>query len=176
METDKKDFDLFRGHLEASDEAVVEAAKCLCAQGYTISRPPTSVAPSRAECLQHVDNGDLFVHMRLEVKHLSANFTGLHDWPFPDFIVCSKNSYDRANPKPYAYWIWNKARTHVAIVGRDSFKRWEPKEKTDRRYNNMTQDFYHCPLEDVYWMKVEDNHDTTQPPITGHPPLPQRQD
>jgi len=90
----------------------------------------------------------LFVHQRVEVKQLSANFTGAKDWPFGcKFIVCAKHAFDRARPKPYALVILSASGEHAAVVFASDARSWTVETRCDRRYESVTQEFYFSPME-----------------------------
>lgn len=128
----------------------------LNARGYTVGVPPMEYAPTDSDWLEYVDEGDLSILMRVEVKQRSLEFTCRADWPFPDgFIVCSRNSFDRAKPKPYAYVILNRAGTHAAFVLGSSRTRWWIERRKDSRYQTIEQEFYFAPLEAVSFAPLE---------------------
>lgn len=140
----------FLSHLAASDAAVWLVARWLGSGGQSVRIPPTAKAPTREEWDGYVDGGDLFLEKRVEVKHLSVSFTNRKDWPFKDkFIVCAKHSFDRASPKPYVYVILNQAKTHAAVVKGDTHKYWQVGTRKDSRYDNVEQEFYLCPMDQV---------------------------
>ena len=147
----------FLWHLKQSDSAVWSVAHWLNERGYHVKINASGRAPNASEWDRYVDIGDLEVSQRVEVKHLSAEFTCSDDWPFaPDFIVCAKHSFDNAVPKPYAFFYLNKATTHFAIVRSESRKNWTVASRTDSRYQNgVRQDFYLCPLNLVRFVKFE---------------------
>tara|TARA_R100000908_G_C3687403_1_gene103321 strand:- start:135 stop:593 length:459 start_codon:yes stop_codon:yes gene_type:complete len=129
-----------------SHEAVALTAKWFASQGnYKIKIPDFTIAGSHKDWKKHTDNGDLYVNnKRIEVKGLlkeKYSFTTKHEYPYDNWIICAKHSYDRANPKPYAYIIWNFQRTHFAIVKNDTQKEWKVSTIKDPHYPN-SQDFY----------------------------------
>jgi hypothetical protein len=140
----------FAKHLSDSIADVWDVAQWLSSRGHSVTVNPTFIAPSHEEWEDYADGGDLFITQRVEVKRLSAEFTSAQDWPFKDkFIVCAKHAWDRAKPKPYAFIYLNKSKTHMAVVKGDTHKFWEVEQRTDKRYDSMTQSFYFCPLEKV---------------------------
>jgi len=149
----------FLSHLDASTTAVFTAALYFYEKGLDVRIGGLRKCTSHQNYMDFVDDGDLFVYNqgesnRIEVKNLSAQFTCAEDWPFRDFMVCAKNAYDNATPKPYAYMIFNKNRTHIAIVKGDTHKHWKVVSRTDRRYDNYTQDFYICDLEHIQFKSI----------------------
>jgi hypothetical protein len=105
--------------------------------------------------MKHVDNGDLYINMRVEVKTLGITFTNRADWKFGDkFIVCAKHSFDNAKPKPYAYIIQSADLKHIAVVNSSTCKQWYTEARKDSRYEDVTQDFYLCPIDLVKFHAV----------------------
>ena len=127
------------------------AADWLTRRGHAVTLPAVRVTPDPSKQEEYADEGDLYIQQRIEVKHLSAQFTGRQDWPFKDFIVCAKHSFDNAFPKPHAYIILSKDLCHVAVVMAANHKSWTVSERTDKRYDNIKQDFYFSPLDQVLW-------------------------
>jgi hypothetical protein len=143
---------LFLKFLDESHAAVWRVAGWLKERGFPVVVMPITKAKTRSEWQDHSDSGDLYIQQRVEVKRLTANFTGQHDWPFGDkFIVCSRHSFDRAKPKPYAYVILNSDMTHAAIVKTDTRDKWTVSTRTDSRFVDHTQEFYFCPLDNIKW-------------------------
>jgi hypothetical protein len=156
MSERERDHTRFVQHLNDSKHGVWLVANWLNEkQGLNVTVNASSVSKGYEDRMDHVDSGDLYISQRVEVKSLSAEFTGKHDWPFKDqLIVCAKHSYDNATPKPYMYVLLNKAKTHaIIIMGRDHGK-WTVKKYNDKRYENMTQDFYIAKADDVTFIKL----------------------
>lgn len=148
--------DRFLKHLDKSQEAVWRVAGWLNdKKKLPVQVNPGGRAPLSSEHESYADNGDLTVGMRVEVKRLSRSFTGRDDWPFKDFMVCARHSWDKAVQKPYAYVIVNKEGTHAALVKGETYPSWDVIERSDRRYEHgYSQEFYLCPLELVKWEKM----------------------
>jgi len=154
-ESRQRDFQRFVKHLHDSREGVVSAANWLNSLGYSVTMPPSTVSDSYENRMDHVDNGDLYINMRVEVKRLGIEFTSKEDWKFGDkFIVCAKHSFDNAKPKPYAYIIQSLDLTHIAVVNSSTCKQWYSEKRKDSRYEDMTQNFYLCPIDLVRFHAV----------------------
>lgn len=135
---------LFR--LDESEHGRLLVAQWMQDEGYTILIPPLRKAPEADQWRDYSDKGDLLVMARIEVKQLGVAFTSRDDWPYrPDFIVCSRGSYERANPKPYAYFILSSTGTHVAMVHGDSKPVWTVGRRYDKELG-LWQEFYFAPL------------------------------
>ncbi len=132
--------------LESSKQAVWLVARWLVDHGYTVTIPPTSEAPEQKDWREFADAGDLEVSgQRVEVKCLSAEFTGPDNWPFPDFIVCAKHAWDNADPKPYRICYLNKAMTHFAALDcLGTCDQWTSRIVADSRFDGREQPTYVC--------------------------------
>ena len=145
----------FLSHLERSNEAVWFVAQWLNKKGYSVNIPPSTKAETHKEWRKHKDNGDIFISQRVEVKHLSAEFTSRDNWPFQNkFIVCAKHSFDNATPKPFAYIVVNASKTAAGVVLAADSKKWNVEQRKDGRYENVAQEFYLAPLDDVYFVNL----------------------
>ena len=154
-ETHKK----FLSHLDDSTEAVFIVALHLYNKGLDVRINAMQKAKSHKEWKSCKDDGDLYVYKnnksyRIEVKGSGSDFECAKDWKYNSFIVCAKHSYDQAEPKPYAYMILNKERTHVAIVKTSTKNKWYSEYKMDRRYDNYGQEFYFCSTVIIEWRKL----------------------
>ena len=154
-EVKERDYQRFLNHLDESHMGVFCAARWLSNRGYAVSIQPTTTAEHYSDRMDHVDSGDLYISMRVEVKTLSVNFTCKEDWPFGEkFIVCAKHSFDNARPKPYGYIIQSADLKHAAVVSASTFKQWYSEPRRDSRYEDMTQNFYLCPLDVVKFVRM----------------------
>jgi|TARA_R110000744_G_C18997452_1_gene521367 hypothetical protein len=147
----------FLKHLDNSSEAVFIVAKYLYLKGLDVRINALKKAKKHSDWKKYKDDGDLFIFnknksYRIEVKGLSCDFTNKNDWSFKDFIVCAKHSFDNSNPKPYAYFILNKKRTHCAIVKEKTSGIWNIVQRKDNRYQNIVQEFYTCDLSKIEWI------------------------
>lgn len=147
----------FLENLRASDRAVQRVAEWLESFGYEVMVNRLAEAPAHAQWQEYADRGDIVIRQRIEVKQISRAFTGPQDWPFgKKFIVCAKHSYDRARPKPYAYFIVSADGCHFACVDTTSTsRRWYVETRRDVRYGDYSQEFYLCPMELVKWGRLE---------------------
>jgi len=130
----------------ASHDTVEHTVKWLKSQGCkNINVPKSQLAPSHKEWKKYTDNGDLYIgKTSIEVKCLNKKqywFTTWAEYPYNNWTICAKHSYDRATPKPYAYLIWNNKRTHVAIIKTDTFKLWKVITFKDPDYPT-SQEYY----------------------------------
>jgi hypothetical protein len=85
------------------------------------------------------------IGVRIEVKHLSCNFTSEADWPFPDFMVCSAHSYDAADPKPWRYFYLNKNKTHAGVLRpANTHQFWRRERRQVSNHGSEPQELYVC--------------------------------
>jgi len=149
----------FLKHLEDSSLSVFIIALYLYNKGLDVRINALKKAKSHKDWKKYKDDGDIFTYKngneyRIEVKGLSCDFTSDKDWVFKDFIVCAKHSFDNSIKKPYAYFILNKKRTHLAIVKTETKDQWSVVSRKDNRYDNVSQQFYTCPFNIIKWDKI----------------------
>lgn len=132
----------FLNNLRKSEASVLMVAHWIATSGGRVVYHPPTEAPTHEAWKTHADQGDLTLSLRLEVKKISRPFTGPHDWPFKDFIVCAKHSWDQAFPKPFGFFYLNPGETHAAFVSGFSWPAWRVENRPDRRYSGYRQDFY----------------------------------
>ena len=126
----------FLRDLEASKGPVELIASWFRSLGKEVIVPELSKAPDKEQWKDYIDHGDLYVDgHRVEVKGLSCNWTCAADWPFKDFLVCAKHSYDLADPKPHGYIYLNKAMTHIATVKSETYSKWGYRSVFDWRFD-----------------------------------------
>ena len=151
----------FTEHLKESTKALFIVAHFFHHHGYTIRINGQKCSPEASSHEEYADDGDLFIFnkekwVRIEVKGLTAEFSNSEDWPFKNFMVCAKHSYDKTLPyPPSSYYILNKTRTNAAIVKTNTFDHWFTKTVKDGRYENVSQEFYHCPLDKIEWKDIK---------------------
>lgn len=147
----------FQKALRDSEPAVWQMARWLVGKGYAVAMPPTKIAPAADQWQQYADNGDIYLlRARMEVKKYDIDFTSAKDWPYPDFFVVGRDAFDRAEPKPYAFYIVNRAFTHVALVLTHTAPFWTVVRHGDKRYGaDYRQDTYCAPLDMVTFLELE---------------------
>jgi len=149
----------FQQHLRQSGDIVWFVARWLWSQGNTVTVNKMVIAPKHKQWKAYADHGDLEIvkdgyKQRVEVKGLKVSFTGARDWPYPDFIVCAKHSFDHANPKPAFYIIVGADRRALAVVDTKNVTKWGIVTRIDSRYHKVEQDFYTCPLDKIHWRRL----------------------
>ena len=151
----KENHKSFLRHLKDSEKSVDFVRQYLLEKGYAVLQNPSTKAESHADWKQHADNGDLYIQQRIEVKHLSIDFTKT-DWPYKDFIVCAKHSFDNAKPKPFAYFVLSKSKRFAAIlIVSETQSKWFVSRRRDRRYEGVEQEFYVAPIECAKFVSME---------------------
>lgn len=146
--------DKFVSHLKASEDARWLVARWLSGRGHTVTLKPLSIRPTSADHAEYADDGDIQTELgRFEVKRLGVDFTGAADWPFKDYIVCGKNSWDRADPKPYVFITLSNNMKFAGVLMPDP-KAWVVKTIIDSRYRLYSQEFYLTDVSQVKFLKV----------------------
>ncbi len=141
--------------LKDSQQAVWVMASWLSEQGFSVRIPHGVVpTPTHADWRDYSDQGDLELGLRIEVKRLTCEFTCADDWPFPsvdaaskNFIVCSRHSWDMANPRPSRFYYLNRAMTHAAIIRpASSSERWRVETIKAGNHGDKLEEFYVCDV------------------------------
>ena len=147
----------FNKFLKDSEDSVWRVAHWLWQRGHHVRIGRKSQEHGREEWREASDDGDLEICLRVEVKGLSAQFTGPDDWPFsPHFIVCAKHAWDLAMPKPYGFIYISKDEHHLAFLKGDTSKFWTVERRKDGRMEEAEQDYYFVPMGLVSWGSFDD--------------------
>ena len=149
----------FLNHLDKSSDPVFIVARYIYDQGFDVRINALQKAKRYADWKQYKDDGDIYMYKdldvyRIEVKQYSKDFTGSHDYPYPNVLICAKHSYDNATPKPYAYMLLNKNRTHMGIVNTETFPDWKIVTIKDSRYDNYKQQTYAIEPTKIKWVSL----------------------
>jgi len=120
------------------------------------------VRPTSADRAEYADQGDLEIVQTVEVKHdRTRMFTGAADYPFADVLVDNVNTYDRKQPKPYAYVILNADATYAAVVKpAQSFAAWTRRDIRNHG-DGYLKTVYCVPLEHVMFYRLPHAGPTT---------------
>lgn len=148
----------FLTRLRASSDAVLRVASWLHRLGKTVEISALTYAPTAADAVKHIDDGDLFVIRReaVEVKHLGVSFTSREDWPFREVFVANRASVERKEGRVMAYVSLNKEMTHAAVIKATTRKHWYLTAVRASNTGNEEQ-FFACPLEYVWFTALADN-------------------
>ena len=153
----------FKEHLKKSTKPLFVVAECFHRMGYNICVNGQRCASTASDHERYADNGDLYIQTKdyppkwvgIEVKGLTAEFTNSQDWPFKNFMVCAKHSYDKRLPNPPGcYYILDKTCTYAGVVKTDTFSDWFTKTEKCGNYKNVSQEFYYCPLDKIEWLNL----------------------
>ena len=140
--------------LRASVGPVQKMARWLGASGYGCRVPSLTEAPSHDQWRDHSDDGDIRMDCRIEVKHLSTNFTCADDWPWRRFFICSCHAWDQAKVKPFVFFQLNRRQTHCsAVFPLLSRSRWYRHEVRCRNGHGVEQKWC-CSVDDVTFFGV----------------------
>jgi len=147
----------FVADLEQSIPFVWRAAHWLTRTwGLKVTIAPTLVRPDTPQRQDYLDEGDLEIVQRVEVKHRpDLLFTCAMDYGYPSLIVDTVHKWDRAHPKAWAYIIINGPGSHCAVIRRDTAPRWHKQELTDKR-TGLKDLFYLCPVECATFHRMGD--------------------
>lgn len=147
----------FLQRLAQSSDAVWKVARWLCEKGHAVEIRPLRFAPSAAEHERYVDDGDLYVltrgRHRVEVKRLTANFSGPHDWPYPIAFVSNERAVERANGTVLMYVVLSNDMHCAAVIARETREHWRIVEALASNTGNIERN-YACPLDHVRWEQL----------------------
>jgi hypothetical protein len=130
-------------------------ASYLAKQGCQVLIKPTLVTPDKASRHQFVDDGDLEIRQRIEVKHRAVDFTSVDDYPYSSIIVDEDFKINRI-PKGqlWGYVVVNRDATHVCFIKGDTRKQWSVEEKYDHK-ERENRKFYTCPKELAVFCRLD---------------------
>lgn len=120
--------------------------------GWAVRINPTPIAPPGSEMWRYADSGDLELSVPISVKQTSRDFTGAADWPFPNFMIDSCDTWDRMVHKPMYIYTVNPKLTHAGRVSIKTIDRWERVEVDDVNYGRELKIV--APLDCVEWMEL----------------------
>lgn len=149
----------FVNRLQKSRAAMFRVAEWLHLQGVSVTIPAIKVVPEGEDNEPYYDSGDIHCECPkrgsfiVEVKHLTTDFTGKHDWPHKETIVSNVGTVDRNWGKIKAYILVNKSMTHAIFVNGDTSEKWT-KRQIFAKNTNKTEWFYVCPIDFVSFKKI----------------------
>ncbi len=118
----------------------------LTGRGLKAKAMPLVVRPDVSVKNDFLDNGDIEITKRIEVKHRSINFTSADDYPYDTVIVDELYKVDRSDSGDLdKYMIVNNKCTHICIVDSCTKNSWTTETHYDAA-QKRTCTFYVCPL------------------------------
>jgi hypothetical protein len=154
----------FLERLRSSSDAVFAVALWFFHRGYSVHIPKVDYASDASQFEDYVDDGDLYVtkvhgnRQRIEVKGKKGlNFTGSHDWPkgFNGMFMSNVAAYERADPKPDAYFIVSADLRYAAILHAKTKPFWTIRSVLCSNTGNY-EDIYSAPVEKAVFIKLGD--------------------
>lgn len=151
----------FIRRLDASRKSTFLVAAFLHKAGFNVHIPAFDYNEANEPWEDHVDDGDIYIwkergeQLRIDVKHVSVDFTGKDDFPFPYMFVADIRAIERANPFPLAYIVANKQCSHIGIVWGKTKKFWEAHDVFATNTNKMIT-VKRCPVEYVDFRSLTD--------------------
>jgi len=123
----------FISALKKSDESVKRVAEWLARLQCEVMIRPTVIRPETKDRFDYIDDGDIEIRQRVEVKNRSFSFTSANDYPFETVIIDSKRNIDRIPRRQlWGHIILDEKLTHAAVVKTETRKHWDLLEV----YNN----------------------------------------
>lgn len=130
----KNSYEEFIRRLDNSRPSTFLMAQYLHKRGWDVTVPAFIYPPPDSNWEDNVDNGDVFIEKinngphRVDVKHVTLDFTCLDDFPHRNMFVADIRAIRRADPFPIAYMIVNNKSTHIGIVWSKTKHHWSPRE------------------------------------------------
>jgi hypothetical protein len=150
MKSDKE----FVSALNKSTNTVSVIANFLFAQGLQVLIKPTIVRSNFEDRHNFIDDGDLEIRQRIEVKHRNIEFTNANDYPFSSVIVDEQFKIDRIPASHlWAYIVVNNSISHICLIKSGTRKHWETQKMYDKKEQEQ-RNFYVCPKELCFFMKI----------------------
>jgi hypothetical protein len=152
---------LFEKNFLESQVWVQKCADWLTSLGQDVTVKPSTLRPNFKDRHDFVDDGDIEIRLRVEVKHKKKiDFTCEADYPFSTVFTDEVYKIDRLNRKQlYAYIVINRLGTHCAVVLGTSFSEWEKSSV----YDSLERDhimMYSCPKHLCAFMSMEELNET----------------
>jgi hypothetical protein len=152
-------FKFVMNRLDKSQVAVKLVSDWLNKNGYHSEIMPFEKAPSYAERMNYVDDGDIKTtaegnEYRVEVKGVSVPFTSVASYPtygrsVPSIIVDEAYKANKHHELPlWAYAIVNKQKTGLFWIPKTTAEHWFVEELPDRHVK-QNREFMLCPLSKV---------------------------
>jgi hypothetical protein len=146
---------VFTEALAKSRTVATNICRWLCDKGYSVVELEQRDRTCREDRWDYVDDGDLLIRQRIEVKQRpELDFQGADDLPYPDIIVDEVYKLDKVHKYGlHSYIIVNASETCCMVILAESRKHWfkrtvfDSKEKEDR-------EFYFIPKQMVRFVKI----------------------
>ena len=150
MKTDQE----FISALNDSEKSVSKVASWLSKGGADVMIKPTVIRPNVESRKEYLDNGDIEIRQRIEIKHRNLNFTNVSDYPFDTVIVDEVHKFDRIiKAQLWGYVILNKMQTHCCVIKLTTHSEWKKKSRYDKK-DKQSCEYYFCPREHCVFYKI----------------------
>ena len=144
---------------KARDVSFIVAAS-LTKRGHRVRILPSSWSSTIGKPGQYVDDGDLEITQRVEVKHWpQIDFQSLDDVPYSNIIVDEAYKIEKRHELPlYAYIIVNASMTGYLLIPVWTRQQWFRESRHDRREGH-DREFYFCPRDLAHFMRMRLSND-----------------
>lgn len=115
---------------------------------------PNMLRPEVGRRFDFMDNGDIEIHLKVEVKHRSIDFTSRDDYPYPTILIDEVYKVDKKSRDLYAYVILNERADTCIMIYKYTISKWRKVEKRDRTAGEARM-FYEVPKEFGIFMRLE---------------------
>ena len=119
----------------------------LCGRGYDVSIKPSILRPEFTTRNKYIDDGDLEIRQRIEVKHRpSLAFTCARDYPYPTVFLDEAYKVDRRPPQSlFAYIILNAECSACCVILNSTRQYWVKETIFDKAQGRECEN-YACPV------------------------------
>ena len=153
----KEEQDKLHDRMRASKPSELFVAEVLKKWAYEPERTPHSIAPDYDSRLEHSDKGDLWVKGFFtdakEICEAHKNFTGSHDFKYPQVLVDNVGAYDRKEVKPRMHVILSPDWMNMIVVYGNTFHEWWKAEFWAPLDKTMKWGYF-CTKKNAHWHKV----------------------
>lgn len=127
----------------------------LTRRGHRVRILPSSWSNTIGQPGQYVDDGDLEITQRVEVKHWPhIDFQSREQVPYPNIIVDEVYKIEKRHEVPlYAYIIVNASMTGYLLIPIWTQQSWFKQARHDRREGHH-REFYFCPRELTHFLRM----------------------
>ena len=141
--------------LNNSNDVVRMVASKLYKDGYNVRILPSLISPDAESRWDYVDDGDMEIIQRIEVKYKpEIDFKSIDDFPYEDIIIDEAYKVDKKYTSTlFTYIIVNKSKTGYLIIPIWTKQHWFKETKFDRR-EKENREFYLINKKYVRYMEL----------------------
>lgn len=150
-----KDDAVFTAALKKSRSVATNICGWLCDKGHSVIELEQKDRTCREDRWDYVDDGDLLIRLRIEVKQRpNLDFHGPDDLPYSAIIIDEAYKLDKAHRYGlHSYIIVNASETCCMIIMAESRKHWFKESRFDSK-EQEEREFYLIPKSKVRFVNI----------------------